>query len=205
MRQRRIAGGAPFPGHGGESARLPRISPGRRRGARLAGWIALGCFLLAAAGPAPAQDAAQRELALALARVMLDSAARRSIEEPLIAGMMQGVGAALQERLNRRLQDAEWQMVADIVRRFVGQTLAPDRAEEIAAEVYARHFDADELRDLLAFQRSALGRKTARLAPVIAVETAQAMDRAIRSSPALPEMLAQLRHVFPVLGAAESP
>ena len=193
MRQAEIAGA-------GGAARATA-----RRWVHAALALGLGCAIFAGAGPGVAQETAQRALARELARLMLDSAARRSIEEPLIAGMMQGVSTALQERLNRRLQDAEWQIVADIVRRFVGQTLSPDRAEEIAAEVYVRHFDADELRDLLAFQRSPVGRKTARLAPVIGVETVQAMDGAIRTSAVLPEMLANLRQAFPVLGPTESP
>jgi hypothetical protein len=177
--------------------------------AAVRGWL-VGALLAAAVvgaavAPADAQDPVARDLARELARLMLDSAARRGIEEPLVAGMMQGVGNALQERLNRRLLDVEWQMVAEIVRRFVGQTLSPERSEEIAAAVYVRHFDADELRELLAFQRSPVGRKTARLAPTVATETVQAMDRAIRTSPALPDMLAELRQAFPVLGTSESP
>jgi hypothetical protein len=176
------------------------VTPGAAARRRLAGVL----LAVAMAGPAAAQDT-PHDLARELARLMLDSTARRSIEEPLIASMVQGVAGALQTRLNRRLLEAEWQMVAEIVRRFIAQTLGPERSEAIAADVYVRHFDADELRALLAFQRSPVGRKTAQLAPVVAAETAQAMDRAIRTSAALPEMLAELRQAFPVLGTSESP
>jgi hypothetical protein len=96
-------------------------------------------------------------------------------------------------------------MIAGIVRRFVADTLPGDRAEGIAADVYARHFDEAELRELLQFQRSPVGMKARRLAPVVARETAQAMEREIRSSPVLPRMLQQLADAFPVLGTPESP
>jgi hypothetical protein len=96
-------------------------------------------------------------------------------------------------------------MLAGIVRRFVAETLPPSRGEEIAASVYAQHFDESELRELLRFQRSATGRKAARLTPVIARETAEAISREIRTSPSIPRMLDELHRAFPVLGPPESP
>ena len=95
-------------------------------------------------------------------------------------------------------------MLASIVRHFVGEALPAARTEELAAEVYLQHFDGAELSALLSFQRSAVGRKAARLAPVIASESSQ-IDRELQQSPALPGLLDELRRAFPVLGTPQSP
>jgi hypothetical protein len=71
--------------------------------------------------------------------------------------------------------------------------------------VYESHFDEAELKTLLEFQRSAVGRKAARLTPVIARETGQAIDGEIAQSPALPRLFEELGREFPVLRAPESP
>lgn len=160
---------------------------------------------LAGVGQGSAQDGDRRALARDLAHLMLDDTLRRGLDEQVRAGMMQAVAVALQERLNRRLQEVEWRLLGEIVQRFVGDTLPPDRTEELAAEVYAGQFEEAELRDLLGFQRSAVGRKAARLAPVIAAETARAVENEIRRSPAMPRMLDELQRAFPVLRRPESP
>ncbi|MBI1735797.1 MAG: DUF2059 domain-containing protein [Candidatus Rokubacteria bacterium] len=158
-----------------------------------------------AAGEAGAQGDTRLALARDLARLLVEDPARRSIEDQVGAGMMQAMGSTLEGRLNRRLLEIEWQALAGIVRRFIAEALPPQVTEELAAEVYARHFDERELDQLLAFQRSPVGRKAWRLSPVIARDTAEAVDREMRRSPAAPRMLEELRRAFPVLGPLESP
>ena len=136
---------------------------------------------------------------------MLDEDTRRGLDEQVTAGMIRAIGTTTQERLNRRFVEVEWQIVAGIVKRFVSETLPSSHAEEIAARVYVRHFDEAELRELLRFQQSAVGRKAARLAPAIRGETAEAIDAELRESPALPRLIEALRNEFPVLRAPESP
>lgn len=167
--------------------------------------VVVVALLLGGAGHAAAQGAGRQELARELARLMLDDAERRGLDELVSAGLAQAVVGTLQERLNRRLLDEEWRIVARIVRRFVAETLPPSRTEEIAAQAYERHFDAEELRELIRFQTSAVGRKAARLTSVIAAESVQAIDGEIRRSPAMPRMLEDLQRAFPVLGPLESP
>jgi hypothetical protein len=65
------------------------------------------------------------------------------------------IGTRLQERLNRRLQEAEVQRLAEIIRAFVARTLTEDRIEEIGARVYASQFDEAELKALVEFQHPA--------------------------------------------------
>ena len=170
-------------------------------------WLTMVVTLWCAVAPAaaPAQPDTRRALARDLARLVVQDATRRGIEEQVGGGMMQLVSSTLEERLNRRLLDVEVQMLAGIVRRFLAEALPPDLTEELAAEVYVRHFDERELEELLAFQRSPTGRKAARLTPVIARDTAQALDRELRRSPAARRMLDELRRAFPVLGPVESP
>ena len=142
---------------------------------------------------------------LGVPRQMLQAPAGHGIEDEVAAGLVRAVAATLQERLNRRLQEVEWQTLAGIVRRFVADTLLPGRTEEIAADVYVWQFEEAELRELLRFQRSAVGRKAARLAPVIAQETAQALGVEVRRSPVMPRLLDELGRAFPVLRPPESP
>jgi hypothetical protein len=171
-------------------------------GRRIGLAVALAAVLTSA--PAVAQESA-RQAALELARLAVDDVARRRVDEQVTAGVVRAVGISLQERLSRRLLEVEWRMIAGIVERFVHETLPPKRTEEIAAEVYLRHFDEAELRELLAFQRSPAGRKLARLSPAIAADTTKLIEHELRSSPAMPDMLVELRRAFPVLGVGESP
>jgi hypothetical protein len=171
--------------------------------------VSVGVVLLAMSfagvGQAMAQGNDQQALARDLAHLMLDDTLRRELNEQVTAGLTAAVGSTLQTRLNRRLLDMEWRLVSEIVRRFVSDTLAPTRTDELAADVYARRFDEAELRELLAFQRSAVGRKAAQLAPLLAVETAEAINAEIRTSPALPRLVEELQGAFPVLRTPESP
>jgi hypothetical protein len=158
-----------------------------------------------AAATAQAQDDTRHALARELSRLLIDDSVRNDLNEQVGSRVMHGVATELQDRLNRRLLDVEWRLLAQIVGRFMKDTLPPARTEEIAMEIYMKHFDEDELRELVRFQRSAVGRKAARLTRVIAADTIRAISEEIRSSPATPEMLAELRRAFPVLGTFQSP
>ena len=151
------------------------------------------------------QSLGQSEVALEVARLSVDEATRAKVGEGVTGSIVRAVSSSLQERLNRRLLDAEWRILGDIVGRFVRETLPETRIEEIAASVYSRHFTEPELREMLAFQRSPVGRKLARLSPTINVDTTRAIDDEIRTSPAMRDMLAELQRAFPVLGTGESP
>ncbi|HXJ83303.1 MAG TPA: DUF2059 domain-containing protein [Candidatus Methylomirabilis sp.] len=155
--------------------------------------------------PAMAQADDRRALARDLAHLMVTDALRRELNEQVTTGLTAAVGSTLEVRLSRRLQDQEWRLIGELVRVFISETLVPSRTDEIAAEIYARRFDEAELRELLVFQRSAVGRKAARLGPVIATETAQAINDEIRRSPALPRLVENLQGAFPVLRVPESP
>ena len=145
------------------------------------------------------------ELGRELSRLLSDDPTRQGIDDQVTASLSRAIAATLQDRLGRRLLDLEWEMLGGIVRRFVRETLTPERTADLAASVYARTFDEAELRELLAFQRSPLGRKIARLTPDIARETAQALDAEIRRSPAMPRLVDELQRAFPVLRSPESP
>ena len=71
--------------------------------------------------------------------------------------------------------------------------------------MYASQFDEAELKTLLEFQRSAVGRKAARLTPAIARETARAIEGEIAQSPALPRLIEEIGNEFPVLRAPQTP
>ncbi len=164
-------------------------------------WVGVTLLTIALdVGAAAAQQDGRQELARELARLVLDGTVRKEVDEMVGTGVMQNIAVALQERLNRRLLEVERQMLGGIVQRFISEALPPSRTQEIAAEVYARHFDEPELRELLRFQRSDVGRKATRLGPAVMLETAQAVDREIRESPAVDRMLEDLRRVFPILG-----
>ena len=172
--------------------------------ARMVAVLVVAVVALGETGGAMAQEGGRRELARELARVMVDDSVRRGVEERVTVTMTQGMAALLQDRLSRRLQEVEWGLLSQIVGRFVAETFPRSRIEEIAADGYTRHFDEGELRELLRFQQSPVGRKASRLAPVIATETGQAIDAELRASPAIPGMLEALQRTFPVL-RPESP
>ncbi len=165
----------------------------------------LVAMLVVASAPAIAQTDARRELGRELARLLTDDPSRHGIDDQVTASLARAIATTLQDRLGRRLLDMEWEMLGGIVRRFVRETLTPERTVDLAASVYAQQFDEAELRELLAFQRSPLGRKVARLTPAIARETAQAIDAEIRGSPAMPRLIDELQRAFPVLRSPESP
>jgi hypothetical protein len=175
------------------------------RAVKASGGALVLAVLVVATSVAMAQGDARHALARELAQLMLTDTLRRELDEQVAVGLTTALGASLQERLSRRLLESEWRLVNEIVRRFVGDTLVPSRTDELAASVYARHFDEAELRQLVAFQSSPVGRKAARLAPVISVETAQAINDEIRNSPVLPRMVAEFQREFPVLRTTESP
>jgi hypothetical protein len=169
-------------------------------------WV--GAFLVAAVvggGAAAGRAQGPEDLARELAELMVDDTLRRAVHEQVSELMIQSITASLQERLDRRLQESERSTLADIIRRFVTDTFPPSRTTELAAGVYARHFDEAELRELLRFQRLPVARRAARLAPLIAVETAQAIDEEIKRSPAVPRLIEDLQQEFPVLRAPQSP
>ncbi len=165
----------------------------------------LAALVLADGGAVSAQDAGRHALARDLARVLIDDQMRQGLSDQVGIGLLQLIGTRLQERLNRRLQDSEAQTLAEIIRAFVGRTLTEDRIEEIGARAYASQFDEAELKALLEFQRSAVGRKAARLTPAIARETARAIEGEIAQSPALPRLFEELGREFPVLRGPETP
>ena len=165
----------------------------------------LAAVLLCDGGAVSAQDAARQALALELAKVLIDDQTQRGFADQVSLSMLRVIGTILQERLNRRLQDSEGRTLADIIRGFVTRTLPPARIPEIAARAYASHFDEAELRSLLDFQRSAVGRKAARLMPVVGLESAQAVESEIQQSPTMPRLMEELQSAFPVLRSPESP
>ena len=162
-------------------------------------------MVLADGGAASAQDADRGRLALDLARVLVDDQIRQGLSDQVGIGLLQLIGTRLEERLNRRLQDSEVRTLAEVIRAFVGRTLTEDRIEEIGARVYGSNFDETELKALVEFQRSAVGRKAARLTPAIARETARAIEGEIAQSPALPRLIEEIGREFPVLRAPETP
>jgi len=168
-------------------------------------WV-FGMLVVLAAGvvPVEAQENA-RQLSRELARLIVDDSMRRAVDEQVGGSLLQALAGTLQERLHRRLLEIEVRLLTDIVGRFVRETLPPGRVEDLAADVYARHFDEAELRELLRFHGSDVGKKAARLRPAIAAATTQAIDRELRASRATPSMMAELQLAFPVLGPQQSP
>ena len=165
----------------------------------------LAALVLADGGAASAQEADRDRLALDLARVLIDDQIREGLSDQVGLGLLQLIGTRLEERLNRRLQEGEVRTLAEIIRAFVGRTLTEDRIQEIGARVYGSHFDEAELKVLVEFQRSAVGRKAARLTPAIARETARAIEGEIAQSLALPRLIEEFGREFPVLRAPETP
>lgn len=144
--------------------------------------------------------------------VLAGAAAGQAIDEPLradIRQLMDVMGATQQgaqmasamatqtlETLRRAQPDMPERAVA-----IVEQTLreefpkmfeGPDGLTEQLVAIYASHFTRDDVRGLLAFYRSDLGKKTLTTMPTILRETLQAGQRtAERKVPRMMELLQQ--------------
>ena len=171
----------------------------------LSAFVFLALLVLAGGGVASAQESERNRLALELARILIDDRTRQDLSDQVGLGLLQLIGVRLEDRLNRRLQEGEVRTLASMIRGFMVRTLTEERIEDIGARVYARHFDAAELKAMVDFQRSDVARKAARLSAVLAQETARGIDAEIAQSAALPRLIEELGQEFPVLRVPETP
>ena len=152
-----------------------------------------------------AQDATRQALGLELAKVLIDDQMQRGFTDQVSLSMLRVIGALLQERLNRRLQESEGRTLAEIVRGFVVRTLPPARVEEIAARAYASHFDEAECgRCSTSSGRRSAGRPRGSRRRSGSIPRRPSRARSSRS-PAMPRLMEELQAAFPVLRSQESP
>lgn len=131
--------------------RLPRL------------WLIITLLLACAGAPLAAQAAPADSIRLALARQLL--VLNRSTEQA-----MANMDAMLssQRTLNPRIPGAFWD-------RFGARVHASrDDFTGMLADIYARHFTAAELRELIAFHQTPIGQRLIELQPQISRESMEA-------------------------------
>lgn len=124
----------------------------------LKGFVVAAALVMA--GPAMAQDAE----ALAAARDLVAETAM----DGMVGDIVARTWPAMEPEIRRQLPDANAETMkgfrADYVR------IVTERTGELMAEtpaIYARHYTAAELRELIAFYRSPVGRKSLAVMPSI--------------------------------------
>jgi hypothetical protein len=114
-----------------------------------------------AADPSGA-DASQRALAMELVQLVTPESSYRSGIQQMTAQMVPSLEA--QARATGTTLPPDFRQRFDAV---LFEVVPYEEQSSWAADVYARHFTASELKDLIAFYRTALGQKLARQLPTI--------------------------------------
>lgn len=117
---------------------------------------------------APDSDAEAREFVrLSLATRAWDLAVAQIA--PLAIKQVTG---AIESKLGRSLTPAEEEKILVAFKRAIATTVTEQAVEDAFVELARRHYTPDDIRQLLQFQRSPIGEKSRRLAPVMATEGA---------------------------------
>ena len=132
---------------------------------------ALAVVLLLAA-PAHAQETGQPGVGASNATAPAIAAAQRLIDETLRGPFVRQMAASGWPSLAQTIRAANPGISDDVLREIETAYLDELEAAMVSLmsempQVYARHFTADELNDLLAFQTSPLGRKAMEVQPKI--------------------------------------
>jgi hypothetical protein len=144
-------------------------------------------FSLAALLSAPSVAQQAPPETLSLANELVDEVAADGFVDDLVARTW----PAYEKQIRRELETAPAASIAEL--RSVYIRLVSDNAHELLAgtpALYAKYFDADELRDMLAFYRSPTGRKALRVMPRMGAESLQA------SMAASPKVIARMDQAF---------
>ena len=101
--------------------------------------------------------------------------------EAMIGRLVALVGAAvkaqIEARLARSLTSREAEGLLAALRRAMQAVASVEAMETLLAEIVERHFSADEIRDLIAFYRTPIGQKMARLTYAMSEEMATAGEQ----------------------------
>jgi hypothetical protein len=147
---------------------MTKVHSSCRHGVALAVMLFLGCFGLSSA--VRAQDNSPDPKSLALSAQLLELAGVKDT----ISQMLDRLTPSLTQLLQQANPGKE-QEVADVMVHFIVPKMKdslPTAMQQCAA-VYAKHFGADELNQLIAFYQSPLGQKLVQAQPQIILEMSQ--------------------------------
>lgn len=122
-------------------------------------FVWLGATLAQAQAPTPA--------AIATARELVETKGGTAMFDPVIVSMVEQTKGALVQtnpQLSKDLNDVALQLRAEFASR-------KDELMNYAAKLYADRFSEQELKDMLAFYKSALGKKMTTIEPQVLDET----------------------------------
>lgn len=149
---------------------FPRHTARQRRYRPLAALI--GLLLIGLAGPVAAQSPAQgpSPAAILLAKQIVEIKGARQLFTPLVRGVV--------EKVKDQFMQTNFMWAKDLneVAANLEQQYAPrvDELIDMSARIYASHFTESELKQLLAFYQSPVGRKAV-------VEEPKALDESVAS------------------------
>jgi hypothetical protein len=133
--------------------------------------------------PRGAQEAQAPATAPAAAGQEAIAAARDLVETTGAVSIMQEMLEKMREPMIKAAQQQVPQLPAATVQQAIDEVVMPEirlhlpEFKQIFTEIYVRHFTADELRGLVAFYATPLGRKSLQVLPQITQESMMAGQR----------------------------
>lgn len=132
---------------------------------------------VATAQTTPDADAEAREFV----RLALATRAWETGIAQIAPVVIKQVTAAIESKLTRSLTPAEEEKILVSFKRAIAVTVPEQAVEDAFVELARRHYTPDEIRELLRFQKSPIGEKSRRLAPIMAVEGAAVGRKLVES------------------------
>ena len=129
--------------------------------------LVLAVALLGVGGDARAQGTGSPE-ALAAAKKRASILSADTVNQ-LSQAMLGQIWPKLQAEFSKKVDQATIQEMRAEFEKIMGRFLADTMKD--APSIYARHFTAQELRDITAFYRTPTGQKALRTMPVVAAES----------------------------------
>lgn len=123
----------------------------------------------------PLEDTPQlrKVLATEMAQLALSGGSFAAIRSQAVEGGMQVFAPKMQVEIGRELTQSEYEKCRRAFEKAFDEVLPNDVWVSPTADLYAKHFDSNELNDVLKFYRTPIGTKTLRTMGVLATEGAQ--------------------------------
>jgi hypothetical protein len=173
-----------------------------------AGWVVCGLLVVLTAGCAaqPGSSGSSRTAEEAAAELARESVELGGLDRMLDTGAELGWAASLDAfklELGREPTDDEQERGRATMRAVLAEFLTADLWEESVTRVYAQHFTADELEELLGFYTSPVGQKSLRLEGQLADEIDDGVEQMLGEEGLdrfIDRLDAALSQAFPELG-----
>lgn len=144
---------------------------------RLINWVTvmLSIFVLSGCTEKPIEDTPQQRKVLAteMAQLALSSGGFDALRTQAVDGAMQVFAPTMQVQIGRELTQSEYIKYRRAIEKAFDEVFPSSVWISPMADLYAKHFDSNELNEVLNFYRTQIGMKTLRTMGTLAKEGAQ--------------------------------